>query len=99
MQRVQNLSAATPETIRQELSQTVAGVLKMIERGKTALEKLQEVRELLESIPLSSGEYCVAQNRLQNAHRYLVSDERGAARFELRMLAGSLRDGHARPCH
>jgi hypothetical protein len=46
---------------------------------------------LLDSLPLATGEYGTASNRLRNAHRYLVSQERGAARYELKLLSGSLR--------
>jgi hypothetical protein len=40
---------------------------------------------------LATDEYHTAKNRLRNAHRYLLSQERGAARYELMLLAGSLR--------
>jgi hypothetical protein len=58
-------------------------------------DHLESVRSLLESLPLSTGEYGIGQNRLRNAERYLKSQEHGAARFELQMLAGSLRNGNA----
>ena len=52
---------------------------------------MQQVRDLLESLPLATDEYSTATNRLRNAHRYLVSHERGAARYERQLLSGSLR--------
>jgi hypothetical protein len=55
--------------------------------------KLDSVRSLLDSLPLSTSDYGIAQNRLRNAERSLRSQERGAARFELQLLAGSLRNG------
>ncbi len=51
---------------------------------------LKEVRELLESLPLSTSEFDLACRRINNATRYLKSVEYGAARFELRLLRGSL---------
>ena len=45
---------------------------------------------ILESLPLSTAEYGVAANRLENAGRYMRSEENGAASYELRMLARSL---------
>jgi len=88
---IQNLSTATPDTIRRELFQSVQHLLRLIRRGHDVLGELQEVRDLLESLPLASGEYSTATNRLRNTHRYLVSEERGAARYELQMLTGMLR--------
>lgn len=48
------------------------------------------VRRILESIPLPSGEYSVATNRVANAERYYESAEIGAATWELRMLRNQL---------
>lgn len=91
MLSLQKLQNATPETIRQELLQTIEHLLCGLRRDFDVLDDLQEVRGLLDSLPLASDEYGTASNRLRNAHRYLVSQERGAARYELILLAGSLR--------
>ena len=53
--------------------------------------QLGEVQALLEALPLSSGDFCRVSNNLKNAQRYLQSHERGAAAYELRMLAGAVR--------
>ncbi len=104
MRATQKLSTATPDTIRKELFQTVEHLLRAIRRDQDVLDELQQVRDLLDSLPLASGEYGTATNRLRNAHRYLVSQERGAARYELQMLAGLLRHddtrcvAHVGPC-
>ena len=95
MRNVKILSTTTCDAIRHEVALTLAAVQKMIECGHTPCDELDDVRCLLESLPLTTGEYGVARNRLRNAHRYLKSQERGAARFELRLLAGSLRNGAA----
>ena len=96
MHSIQKLSVATPHTIRQELLQTVEELLLMIRHSVEVLKELQEVRNQLDALPLASDDYSTAANRLRNAHRYLVSQERGAARYELQLLAGSLRNGYAR---
>ena len=53
--------------------------------------QLGEVQALLEALPLSSGAFCRVSNHLKNAERYLQSHERGAAAYELRMLARAVR--------
>ena len=46
---------------------------------------------LLESLPLTTAEYDLAQHRLENARRYAASHEAGAAIYELRILLARLR--------
>lgn len=92
MYRTQNPCSATPETIRYELLRAVEALLRSVRRRQNVLDDVQRVRDLLDSLPLPTGEYGTATNRLRNAHRYLVSQEHGAATFELQLLAGSLRD-------
>lgn len=50
-----------------------------------------KVQRLLEALPLNTEEFALAGNRLRNAGRYLRSRERGAACYELKLLARSLR--------
>jgi hypothetical protein len=87
-------TATTIQEVRQEAILKLAAVLQMLHRRSDPRDHLESVRSLLESLPLSTGEYGIAQNRLRNAERYLRSQEHGAARFELQMLAGSLRNGN-----
>lgn len=91
MLSLQKLHTATPDTIRQELRQAIEHLLVNLHRPDVPND-VQDVRDLLDSLPLATDEYATALNRLRNAHRYLVSQERGAARYELRLLAGSLRN-------
>jgi hypothetical protein len=49
-----------------------------------------QIRQLLEALPLASAEFCLAVNRLTNAQNYLHSGEYGTARYELRLLLRSL---------
>ena len=85
------LQSATPDTIQRDFRQTIEQVLRSLQRGADVIDRLQQVRELLDSLPLPTDEYSTAFNRLRNAHRYLISQERGAARYELALLAASLR--------
>jgi hypothetical protein len=47
-------------------------------------------RKALEALPLATEEAALMQNRLANARSYLEAGERGAANYELRLLASSL---------
>ena len=53
---------------------------------------VDHLQSLLETLPLSSDDFGIACNRLGNARRYLESNERGAARWELNALASQLRN-------
>jgi hypothetical protein len=59
--------------------------------GINVCRALSDFETILESLPLSTSEFGLAHNRLQNALRYLASAEPGAARYELQLLATSLR--------
>jgi hypothetical protein len=52
--------------------------------------EFQEAHEVLEALPLTTAEFATARNRLNNARSYLEAGERGAARYELRLLRRSL---------
>lgn len=84
------LQAATPETIRAELRRTIEQLLTLLDQQVDVLEDMQVLGRLLKSLPLACDERGVVSKRLRNAHRYLVSNELGAVRYELRSLAGSL---------
>jgi hypothetical protein len=68
----------------------VEALAEQVKRGNLDGE-LGEVQALLEALPLSSGDFCRVSNNLKNAQRYLQSQERGAAAYELRMIAGAVR--------
>lgn len=46
---------------------------------------------LLQTLPLATEPFGIAMNRLRNARRYLECREIGASRFELRLLASTLK--------
>ena len=52
---------------------------------------LNDLRQLLDSLALGTDEYDIAVARVNNATRYLETNEPGAAKFEVRMLIGGLR--------
>ena len=56
----------------------------------TVSDCLHAVRNDLERLPLATPEYDLATLRIDNARRYLASNEQGAASYELRLLAGAL---------
>jgi hypothetical protein len=93
MQANQTSSTATPDTIRQLLLETVEAVLRKMALGQDVLVELLDIGQPLDSLPLATDEYGLASNRLRNAQRYLLSKERGAARYELQLLVASLRNG------
>ena len=48
---------------------------------------------MLEAMPLATDQFGLACTRLQNAQHYLRYTEPGAAWYELRLLASSLKNG------
>ncbi len=69
----------------------VVRLIRRLESGDDPSDDLPEVRQLLESLPMATGEFGLASNRLKNARRYLQSREPGGARWELAALLDSLR--------
>jgi hypothetical protein len=59
----------------------------MIQAELSAGDRWSRALLILRSLPLSTGEYALAINRLTNAQRYAAEDQQGAARFELNQLA------------
>jgi hypothetical protein len=54
-------------------------------------DDLRQLTAWLETLPLATGEYSTARNRIHNASQYVRAGEFGAARYELRLVAGQLR--------
>jgi hypothetical protein len=59
--------------------------------GDDPHENLIDIASFLDSLPLATDEYGLAQNRIRNARRYYQAREVSAARYELRLLMCSLR--------
>lgn len=83
---------STTDTLSRELLSAVDRVVAWLRRGSCHFDGFERIEELLESLPLASDAFNTATNRLKNARRYLRSDERGAARYEIQLLANSLRN-------
>ena len=71
----------------EELVETIGRAIEKSKRGFIFTQEITEADLLLESLPLTTEEFGLARNRLQNATRYVMSGEFGAASWEL----GSLR--------
>jgi hypothetical protein len=56
----------------------------------SALDALNRCHFVLDTLAVTTMEYALFRNRLHNAQRYSIQAERGAARFELRLLLHSL---------
>jgi hypothetical protein len=95
MRSFQKLSDAAPDMAVREFLLTVERLLRSVQRGQEVRDDFQHARHLLEAIPQDSDQYALSSNRLRNAHRYLMSKERGAARYELQLLAANLRNFRA----
>jgi hypothetical protein len=65
-------------------------LLALVAHGHEASFAFEEFFAMLAALPLSSSEFGIAGNRLNNARRYIYSAERGAARYELRLLERTL---------
>ena len=73
---------------------TISQRLEDLLNGKAAdnpNEDLILIESFLDSLPLATDEYGLAQSRIRNARRYFQAHEVGAARCELRLLMCSLR--------
>ncbi|MDA1051274.1 MAG: hypothetical protein O3C40_12450 [Planctomycetota bacterium] len=79
------------QDIRQQTVANLVRLIRKLESGGDPSDGLAEVHQLLESLPMATGEFGLAINRLKNARRYLQSCERGAARWELASLLDGLR--------
>lgn len=79
------------DKIRQMLIQAVEHVLRKLRHDQQISHEFQQVRQLLDALPLPSGEYATATSRVSSAAMYVASEERGAARYELQLLRGQLR--------
>ena len=76
----------TYQTISRRLEDLLNG-----KGGDNPHEDLIRIESFLDSLPLATDEYGLAQNRIRNARRYFQAHEVGAARYELRLLMCSLR--------
>jgi hypothetical protein len=61
-------------------------------------EHCHAIAVLLESLPLATAEFALASSHVKNAITYVRLGEPGAARFELRLILGTVRALRDRCC-
>ena len=74
----------------ERLLQTGRRLLQEVASGATENWYFNDVRELLEKVPLTTDDYAVANRRLRNAIYYATIGETGAARYELATVVRKL---------
>ena len=74
------------------MNQCLGRLLQTRRLDEAAHDDFAAVRSLLETLPLPTDQYGLACTRLQNAQHYLRYTEPGAAWYELRLLASSLKN-------
>jgi len=84
-----NRAPATHE-LRNRAAARLRSLLQDLGDTHRAAAELDNLRTLIESLLQAGGESGLAMNHLRCARRFLGSDEVGAARYELRLLLGSL---------
>jgi len=87
-------TTATAQQITQSVVQCVTRLLQKRLLDDAAHEDFAAARSMLEALPLSTDQFDLACLRLKNAQHYLRYTEPGAAWYELRLLASSLKNGH-----
>jgi hypothetical protein len=83
-------SHATLTEIYAHAASELATLLAEVAEGNASAAEFDEARAALEALPLNVEEAAIARNRLSNARNYAEAGERGAACYELRLLARSL---------
>ncbi len=87
---MKQVSAGILEQIRSHARACLDEIIEQVFNCGCPTTKFAEAREALEALPLTTVEIATARNRLNSARNYLEDDERGAARYELRLLRRSL---------
>ncbi len=75
---------------REAVGRGVEKLLRHAEANGIVAVQWDELKTLLEALPLATATFALAARRLGNARRYIESGELGAAKFELRMMLGGL---------
>jgi hypothetical protein len=86
----QQAEPVTLSSVFRPVFSSLARLGRSLRRSGVDGRELTELRQLLETLPLSSEEFALACNRLRNAQRYLRAAERGASQWELNMLRQQL---------
>lgn len=75
---------------REAVGRGVEKLLRHAEANGIVADQWDELKTLLEALPLATATFALAARRLGNARRYIESGEFGAAKFELRMMLRGL---------
>lgn len=78
------------DAIRVDAIRLLSLAIRMATNPSVALEAIDASATRMEAIPYTTEECSIARNRLANARRYLCCGERGAAIYELNIVARSL---------
>jgi hypothetical protein len=84
------------DPLKERLQSTVHRLEGLAAHVRSGLAEVGDVRQAqvgLALLPLSTAEFALAVNRLENARHYLLAGEHGAAGYELRLLIRSLQLG------
>jgi len=87
---VKNLVPTTLEQIHSQANACLDTLIKQVSSDAPPADSWNMAHKALEALPLATEEAAVTHNRFANARNYLEAGERGAARYELRLLACSL---------
>ena len=92
--RYDNSTTATTTVpqIAHSMNQRLGRLLQKRRLDEVAQDDFAAIRSLLEALPLATNQFGLACTRLQNAQHYLRYTEPGAAWYELRLLASSLKN-------
>ena len=83
--RVSSIERAFRDAVRRVLL-----VIDELSDSSTLTDRLDDLRALVDALPLAPDELCKAQQRIRNTYRYSAAGERGAAVYELKALLHGL---------
>ena len=86
------LSQTTLEQLHSRALACVNALFLRIPFGTPPTDDWDQAREAIDALPLCTEVAATAHNRLNNARAYSDADERGAARYELRLLTKGLKN-------
>lgn len=79
------------DTICRQAEEQFSNLMANVKNAATLRGDLHDLQDFLECVPLATDEYELTVARINNARRYLESNEQGAAKYEIRQLIRSLR--------
>lgn len=86
-------TTTTVQQITQSVNQCLGRLLQKRQLDEAAHDDFAAARSMLEAMPLPTEQFDLVCARLKNAQHYLRYTEPGAAWYELRLLASSLKNG------